>query len=110
MMIMNDNQFLFAFIMFLSFFTLLYALDIPVGYTFVEPFDIFIVASTIVAITTACVVTTGLLCAPAVVGFGVFDAYYFLAVSNELVKIIIFTPIIILFLFVIFKLARGTSS
>jgi hypothetical protein len=106
---MNDVQFMFFLLMFLSFFTLLWFLGIPENLTYIEPFDVAIVGADIIAITTACVVATGALCAPVIAGFSLFSIYYWLVVSSELAKIIIFTPLIIVFLFVLSRLARGNG-
>jgi len=107
---MNDNQFLYGFLMLLSFFALLYFLEIPINMLYIQPFDIFLVASSLFAITVGCVIVTGIPCALAVTTFGIIDAGYFMTVPDGAIKIMIFTPMIILFLFVLFKFAKGSNS
>lgn len=111
------EKYILAIMVAFSFAVLLIVLGIPSAYQFVSGFDFLWFGGGIIAITTGCVVITGVPCAILEASYGVLTILGYMGLSSFLstgtsgtitiIKAIILTPISILLIYIISKLARG---
>ncbi|MEM5816006.1 MAG: hypothetical protein QXL14_03085 [Candidatus Aenigmatarchaeota archaeon] len=110
---MNDVKFIltislmYAFLIYLFNFT-----DIPDQFKFLTSWDYIWFAGGFVAIASACVVApslTGAVGCPVVLGaYSLMTVFNYIVVQNDIIKLLFFVPMIITFIYIISKLARGT--
>jgi hypothetical protein len=79
----------------------------PPALQFATPFDLVWFTGSIIGISGACVIATGLPCAVALAVFGLASIWQYLIVSVAWVKLLIFTPIMVGFIWEISRMARG---
>jgi len=92
----------FGFLSFLVMFT-----DIPDNMKFFQPFDFAWWVGGIISVTGACVVWSGIPCAAAIAIWGLLTVFNYVVVTQEWLKLLIFTPIVVTMIYVVMKLARG---
>lgn len=92
-----------VFFAFLGFINLM----LPEPMRFMSMFDFGWMGGGIIGVSGACAIATGIPCAAAlgIFGFGSFILY--VVVSVEWLKIILFTPIVIVLMYIVSKLGRG---
>lgn len=98
--------FLTAFMALLAFLSPM----MPPALQFATPFDIVWFSGSIIGISGACVIATGLPCAAALAIFGLVTVWQYLVVSVAWVKLLVFTPIMVGFIWAIANMARGTKG
>jgi hypothetical protein len=96
--------------MFLTVFLALILLGMPEAYSFVNTFDLTLMSGEIIGVAGACVIATGLPCAGALAIFGLLNIVAFIVVADNIIKFVIFTPLTVVFIYLIAKLARGTGG
>lgn len=115
---MNEFSFMVMVVFFLSFFILLTFVGMPFAYSVFTTIDIFWIFGQIAAVTAACVIAdatifglipAGVLCTLTLLGTFVVNAFMYLVASDEYIKIMIVTPILLLIYYIILKFARGSS-
>ena len=104
---MANLYFILAFGFILAFFSALIYLGLPEDLQLLNSVDLTIFSTEIVTVAGTCVIATGLPCAGIMIFWSFVNFYTFLIVSNELVKILIITPILLGVIYVIAELARG---
>jgi hypothetical protein len=101
----GDANLLLSIMVFLAvliFLTGFVVLSFPT-FIVITPFDFTIFGGSVIAVSGACVVATGIPCAVALVGFGVLTFFTF---SNPLLWVI-FIPLSVVLVYIIAKLGRG---
>lgn len=106
---MPDIQFIYSFVMLLTIFAALILLGMPAAYSFISSLDLGIMTTEVVGVSAACVVATGLPCAAALAIFGIANVFTYIVVASDIIKFVIFTPLTIVFIYIIAKLGRGTG-
>ena len=96
-----------AFGGFLAFFGAMIFLGLPVEYQILSTFDFAFMTGSIIGISGACVIATGLPCAIALVVFGLISLFTYIIVSIEIIKLLIILPLIFTFIYIIARLGRG---
>lgn len=105
---MADVKFIFGVVAMLAFFAYLNTL-LPAEYQFINTFDFAWLGGGIVGIAGTCVIATGLPCAVALGVFGFVSVWAYVIVSNEIIKLLVFTPILITVIYIVSKMARGNG-
>jgi hypothetical protein len=97
----------FSIMVFMAFLTWIGTMT-PPEYQIISPFSFATLGASLIGVAGACAIATGLPCAGALAVFGVFDmlAQYF-TTTFDWVKLLIFTPISMLLLYLAIRLARG---
>jgi hypothetical protein len=80
---------------------------LPVSMQVLSPFDFVWFGGGIVGVAGACAVATGLLCAPALVIFGVVSMFAYIVILVSWIKLLIFMPIVVVVVYLASRLARG---
>lgn len=99
-----------GFILFMSSFLAIlgYFMSLlPSTMQFINTFDFLILGGGFIGVAGTCAIVTGIPCAGALIVFGLINVYQYIIVTNSLIKLIIFTPIIIGLVYVVSRLARG---
>ena len=96
---------LLAFIAFLTFISNLPGT--PSEYKIVEAFDFIWFTGGILGVAGACTVWTGIPCATALAAFAFLSIFNYLIITYDIVKLLIFTPLIATFIYIIARLGRG---
>jgi hypothetical protein len=99
-----------SFVIFVSSFlaVLTYLMSLlPVTMQFINAFDFFFLGGGIIGVAGTCAIVTGLPCAGALIVFGLISVYQYVIVEDAILKLLIFTPLIIGLLYVVSRLARG---
>ena len=109
-----ELDFIIAFVTMAALFAMLGILGMPSYYNIMNTFDFLWLGGGIVAVTTGCVVLTGIPCAilEASYGFATLLTYIGTGILasgsiENMIKGLIFTPISIGLIYIISKLARG---
>ena len=112
------EKYILAIMVSFVFVTLLVALGMPSEYQLMTGFDFAWFTGGIVAVTAGCVVITGIPCAILEASFGILTIIQyglgaFFGVTPvdpaQLIKAIVLTPISILAIYIISRLARGSG-
>jgi hypothetical protein len=96
---------LLSFIAFLMFVSSLPGT--PKEYQIINTFDFAWFSAGILGVAGACVISTGIPCASSLVIFGLTSVFNYLIVNYNLVKLLIFTPIIATLIYIVARLGRG---
>lgn len=105
---MADIKYILAFSVMLAFASALVLAGGVENFIVFDLFDIGFFSGEIVAITGACVIATGIPCGVALaIGGTVTIIYYVL--TDQLLTLIFFTPIVVTIIYILMKLARGTG-
>jgi len=94
---------LFAFLSFLSFFSEI----APKEYRFITLIDMLWLIGSFIGVAGACAVATGLPCAGALAVFSFLNIFQYIVVTNDVIKTLLFTPIVILMMYYAIRIARG---
>ena len=113
---MAEKQ-IFALMVAFSFVTLLLILGMPEDYSIISGFDFLWFGGGIIAITTGCVVITGVPCAIITASYGIATMLQYVGIpiflstgmdgALSIIKAVVLTPITILITYIMMKLARG---
>ena len=98
-------RFLLTFMVFLGFLGFLSTL--PGAPKIIEPFDFAWFVGGMIGVTGSCVVFSGVPCAAAIAIYGIVSMYQYIIVSQDWLKLLIFTPLIVVLIYLIMRLARG---
>lgn len=90
-------------VVFLTWFTTQIAPRFP-QFQVLTGFDAVFMAGAFIAVAGSCAIATGLVCASAL---AIFSFTGFFIVQNTLVFLLVFTPILVTFSYVISRLAKG---
>jgi hypothetical protein len=82
---------------------------LPVSYRFFEPLDMLWLAGSVIGVSAACVVITGLACPVALGIFGAVNVYKYLIVSNSTIQLLVFTPLVLILIYQVSQMARGSG-
>jgi len=99
-----------SFILFISSFLSVLAFlmsSLPIGLQFINIFDFIWFGGGIIGVAGTCAVVTGIPCAIALVVFGVISIFQYIIVQDAILKLLIFTPIVIGLIYTVSRLARG---
>jgi hypothetical protein len=81
--------------------------DLPQEMKFISVFDWAWFSGSIIGISGACVVVTGIPCAVAMAIFGVVTFFKYVIISFEWLKLLLFVPLIVTMIYIMSKLGRG---
>jgi hypothetical protein len=95
--------FIVAFIAFLGFMSTI----APPEFVILKPFDFIWFAGSFIGLTTVCVVATGIPCAGGIVVFGMVSLYQYFIVSVDMIKLLVFTPLLVVLIYIAMRLAKG---
>jgi len=73
----------------------------------IEPFDFAWFVGGMIAVTSACVVWSGVPCAGAIAVYGLATMFQYIFVYQDWLKTLIFTPLIVTLIYLILRLGRG---
>lgn len=104
----NDLNYIFAFVIVMIFFSALILLGMPEEFQLFTPVDLVVFTSEVGSIAGFCVVATGLPCAGAIAVWVLVDLLAYV-ITDQLIKLLISTPIMIMVIYILMKLARGTG-
>lgn len=112
---MSDVKFILVMCLFYAFLVFLFNFtDIPNEYKFLSAWDYIWFAGGMVSIAGACVVAPSLTgaigCPVALAIYTIATVFQYLIITNEVIKFLFFIPLIVTFIFIISKLARGVSG
>jgi len=96
---------LLAFIAFLTFISNLP--DTPSEYKIITTFDFVWFTGGILGVAGACVIWTGIPCAAALAVFGLLSIFNYLVVAYDVVKLLVFMPVLATLIYVVARLGRG---
>jgi|YelNatPaOPRAMG01_1025707.scaffolds.fasta_scaffold19908_4 hypothetical protein len=104
----NETQVILTLLAFLAFLTFISNLpDTPPEYKIISPFDFVWFTGGIIGVAASCSVWTGIPCAAALAVFGLVSFFNYLVVNYEVVKLLIFMPVIATLIYVVARLGRG---
>jgi len=95
-----------SIVIFLAFITFISQIT-PPEYKIMNPFDFVWLTGGIVAVAGACVIWSGLPCAGALAVFTLGSVLNYLLLQSSVVKLLVFTPLSVLLIYVVSRLARG---
>jgi len=95
-----------SIVVFLAFLTFISELA-PPEYKIMNPFDFIWLTGGIVGVAGSCVIWTGLPCAAALGVFTVGSILNYLFLQSSVIKLLVFTPLSVLLIYVVSRLARG---
>jgi len=98
-------RFLLTFMIFLAFLGFISTL--PGAPRILEPFDFVWFVGGMLGVAGACAVATGVPCAGAIAIFGLVSIYKYVIVRVEWIKLLIFTPLLVVLIYIVLRLARG---
>ena len=111
---MSDINFIYAFAVVMAFSSLLILAGLPEELQIIDTFDMTWLSGGIIGIATACAIGAsvpvfgGLICGGAVTVWGILGIWEYVIVSDEYIKLIVFTPIVIGLIYIISsKIVRG---
>lgn len=105
---MTDIKYIYAFAVMFAFAGALVIVDAPNIFLVLSDFDLGFFASEIVTIAGACVITTGIPCAIALIFWTVANITAYV-VTNNLIQLLFMSPIAVVIIFILSKLARGNG-
>ena len=105
---MSDIKYIYAFAVMMAFASALILVGLPEELQLFGTFDLAFFGAELITITTACVVITGIPCA-GVFAFWTVANLLTYVITDQLLKLLIMTPIAVVIIFIIAKLARGSS-
>lgn len=105
---MTDIKYIFAFSVMFAFAGALALAGTPSIFLVMNTFDLAYFASEISTITTACVVITGVPCA-GVFAFWTVANLLTYVLSGEILTLIFFSPLFVVLIYILAKLARGNN-
>ena len=91
---------------FLAFLGLM-MLIVPPEYRFMNIFDFAWLTGGILGVGGACAIATGIPCAAALAVFGIVGFFNYMVINVNWIKILIFTPIALIMIYLITRIARG---
>lgn len=94
---------LFVFLGFLAFFSAI----APQDYRFVSLIDLGWLMVSFVGVAGSCAVATGLPCAGALAVFSFINLFQYIVVTNDIIKTLLFTPIVMAIMYLAIRIARG---
>jgi hypothetical protein len=104
----NETQLVLTLMAFLAFLTFISSLpDIPEEYKIITPFDFAWFAAGVLGVAGSCVIFTGVPCAAALAVFGLLSIFNILVVANNIVKLLVFMPVIAALIYIVARLGRG---
>lgn len=92
---------------FLSFFLVLSFLGMPEEYSPITTFDFALFGGEMLALTTACVVATGLPCAVVLVTTWLVNIIAYFFTETTIISILILTPISYIITYILYRLSKG---
>jgi hypothetical protein len=92
--------FLLAYLGFMSTIT-------PAQYNIFGPFDFAFLGGSIVGVSGACAIVTGIPCAGALVVFGVVSFLNFIVFNHAILKELLIVPLVVLITYLMARLAKG---
>jgi len=107
---MSDTQVLIGIVIFLSAVALLNSFGLPSEYQFISNYGIAGIGASALAVAAACVISTGLPCAAALVATNVIFTGIILVSSIPMISMLITGPINMTVSWLMFRLARGGGS
>ena len=106
----NDTTVLIGIVMFLSAVALMNTFGLPVQYQFMSNYGIAGIGISALAVTSACVITTGIACAAVLVITNVALTAFLLVSSIPMISLLITGPINLIVSWLMFRIARGNSG
>jgi hypothetical protein len=104
---MVDYNIIFIFALLMAFFSALIILGLPEEYQLIDSFDLTLLTGELIAISGTCILATGIPCAIVFIATSVLNVFTFLIVNNDLISLLVFTPITVVITYLMSKLARG---
>lgn len=113
--ISTELDFIIAFAFMLSFYGVLILFGLPSQYQFINAFDGIWLSGGMIGVSLACTLATGftlpiigaITCATATGIWAIAGIWTYIVVNNDVIKLIIFTPLTLGLIYVISKLIRG---
>lgn len=102
----GEVNWIFGLLVFLSFLGVM-SLFVPEGMKVMNLFDFAWLGTGIIGVAGACAIATGIPCAAALAIFGVATLLEYIVVSNSIIKVLIFLPIIVTLIYIVSRLGRG---
>jgi len=103
-----ETQVVLTLLAFLAFLTFISNLpDTPSEYKIISPFDFVWFAGGIIGVASSCSIWTGIPCAAALAVFGLVSFFNYLVVNYEVVKLLIFMPVVVTLIYIVARLGRG---
>jgi hypothetical protein len=104
----SETQLVLTLLAFISFLTLISNLPgTPKEYQIVSPFDFVWFTGGVLGVAGSCTIWTGIPCAAALAVFGLVSIFNYLVVAYDIVKLLIFIPVIATLIYIIARLGRG---
>jgi hypothetical protein len=104
----NETQVILTLLAFLAFLTFISNLpDTPSEYKIISPFDFVWFTGGILGVAASCSIWTGIPCAAALAIFGLVSFFNYLVINYEVVKFLIFMPVIATLIYIVARLGRG---
>lgn len=103
----TETSILLKIFFFLAFFGGLIALGMPSQYLPIGVFDFLLFGGEMLALMTACVITTGIPCAVILVASWLVNILAYFTTSITIISIIILTPIQYIVTYILYRLAKG---
>lgn len=94
---------LFSFLGFLAFISSI----VPQEYRFITLIDLGWLMASFIGVAGACAVATGLPCAGALAVFSFVSLFQYIVITNDIIKTLFFTPIVMLIMYFAIRIARG---
>jgi hypothetical protein len=108
MSITTETQIVLTLMAFLAFLTFISNLpDTPNEYKIISPFDFIWFTGGILGVAASCSIWTGIPCAAALAIFGLVSFFNYLVINYEVVKLLIFMPVIVTLIYIVARLGRG---
>jgi hypothetical protein len=108
MSVTTETQIILTLMAFLAFLTFISNLpDTPNEYKIITPFDFAWFTGGVLGVAGACSIWTGLPCAAALAVFGIVSFFNYLVVAYDVVKLLIFMPVIATLIYIVARLGRG---
>lgn len=79
----------------------------PPDFQVMSPFDFVWFTGGIIGVSSACVIMSGIPCAGALAIWGILTVWQYVIVNVSWLKLLIFTPIVAIIIYIVSKLARG---
>jgi hypothetical protein len=104
----NETQLILTLLVFIAFLTFISNLpDTPEEYKIVTAFDFIWFTAGILGVAASCSIWTGIPCAAALAIFGLVSFFNYLVINYEIVKLLVFTPVIATLIYIVARLGRG---
>jgi hypothetical protein len=104
----SETQLILTLMAFLAFLTFISNLpDTPKEYKIISPFDFTWFSVGILGVAGSCTIWSGIPCAAALAVFGIVSIFNYLVIAYDIVKLLIFMPVIVTLIYIVARLGRG---